>query len=381
MSSKALWLIPVVLIAIVVVITVVSRNQRWTPDGFQYARMALQDAGLSAADALTRAEAFYIQKPIGQIARYREFLAVDIAHAPPAPGPIFRTRVLYPWLVSIVYRFRGLAAPTDVSLVAYLIGSLLIYWLLLALARPCVAATGAVLFAISPLILVLAESDLTDMLAVTLWIGVLASVLHYMQSRRPSWLVTFGLTTLLLVLTRQSIYLPFGAVAGAFVGARLRRDVEDIVRSRALAMVLGGITIIDVVWYAFMKGAGIAKELEIAHGLAVRGGSSTADEPLSAWYRRAVLGNIVMEIKHAILNILPVLALLGVALDIRRGEIAILIGAAIAGLAPLFLDPSTSALARVLEAPLYPVVLAGLAIGAERLLRKSPFSEAQTASP
>jgi hypothetical protein len=372
MSNKALWLIPVALMAIVLVMTVVSRNSRWTPDGFQYARVALQDAGLSPADALAQAEAFYIQKPIGHIAKYREYLTVDIAHAPPAPGPIFRTRVLYPWLVSLVYRFRGLAAPTDVSLVAYLVGSLLMYWLLLAIARPWVAATGAILFGISPLVLVLAESDLTDMLAVTLWIGVLASVLHYMHSPRLSWILIFGLATLLLVLTRQALYLPIGAVAGAFIGARARGDVEDIARSIVLAAVLGGITAFSVVWYAFMHGAGITKELQIGHGLAVRGGSSTADEPLSAWYRRMVIGNIIQESKHAILVVLPVLAALAAAVDIRRKETAILIGAAVAGLAPLFLDPSTSALARVLEAPLYPVVLAGLAIGAERVLQKNP---------
>jgi 4-amino-4-deoxy-L-arabinose transferase-like glycosyltransferase len=380
MSNKTLWLIAVVLVAIVVAITVVSRNQRWTPDGFQYSRMALQDAGLSPADALTRAEAFYIQKPIGQIARYREFLTVDIVHAPPAPGPIFRTRVLYPWLVSLVYRFRGLAAPTDISLVAYLVGSLLMYWLLLAIARPWVAATGAILFGISPLILALAESDLTDMLALTLWIGALASVLHYMRGRRPSWILTFGLATSLLVLTKQSIYLPIGAVAGAFIGARFRRDVEDITRSTALAAVLGGLAIFNVVWYALMHGAGIAKELEIAHGLGVRGGSASPNEPLSSWYLRTVLGNIVMEIKHSILNILPVLAVIAAASEIRRKETAILIGAAVTGLAPLFLDPSTSALARVLEAPLYPIVLAGLAIGAERLLQVSPAGATRSVS-
>jgi 4-amino-4-deoxy-L-arabinose transferase-like glycosyltransferase len=381
MSNKTLWLIPVVLIAIVVAITVVSHNQRWTPDGFQYSRMALQDAGLSPADALARAEAFYIQQPIGQIARYREFLTVDITHAPPAPGPIFRTRLLYPLLVSLVYGVRGLAAPTDVSFVAYLVGTLLMYWLLLALARPWIAATGAILFGISPLILVLAESDLTDMLAVTLWIATLASLLHYMQSRRLSWILTFGLATLLLVLTKQSIYLPIGAVAGAFVGARLRRDVEDIRRSMALATVLGGITVFNVVWYALMHGAGIAKELEIAHGLGVRGGSASPDEPLSSWYRRTVFGNIVLESKRAILNVLPLLAVIAAAVDIRRKETAILIGAAITGLAPLFLDPSTSALARVLEAPLYPIVLAGLAIGTERLLQVSPAGATRSVSP
>src|ERR1700736_2801501 len=129
MSVKALWLIAVVVVAIVLAVTVVSRNPRFTPDGFQYSRIAMQDAGLSPADALVKAEAFYIQTPIGKIARYREFLTVDVAHAPPAPGPIFRTRVFYPWVASLVYRFRGLAALTDVSPVAYVADVPLMYWL------------------------------------------------------------------------------------------------------------------------------------------------------------------------------------------------------------------------------------------------------------
>jgi len=158
----------------------------------------------------------------------------------------------------------------------------------------------------------------------------------------------------------------------------MRRDIDDIVRSTALAAVLGCVVAINSIWYVLMHGAGLAKELEIAHWLAIRGGSESPDEPLGSWYRRTVIGNAVAECKRAILNVLPVLALIAAVLEIRRRETAILIGAAIAGLAPLFLDPSSSALPRVLEAPLYPVVLAGLAIGAERLLRRSLAGQQQS---
>jgi len=379
MSNKALWLIPVVLMAFVSAILVVSRNSQWTPDGFQCSRIAMQDAGLSPADALARAEAFYIQKPIGRIARYREYLTVDVAHAPPVPGPIFRTRVLYPWMASLLYRYRGLAALTDVSLAAYVVAVLLMYWLLLALARPWVAAAGTVLFAISPLILVLAESDVTDMLALALWIGALACVLHYMQTPLVAWLVAFCIATLLLLFTRQAIFLPIGAVAGAFVGARVRRDAEATKRSLSLAIALGGVAAVNVVWYELVHGAGIEKELEIAHGLAVRAGSARPDEPLSSWYRHAVTSGIVMELKRQILNMLPVVALVALVWQIRRSESAVLIGAALAGLAPLFLDPSASALPRVFEAPLYPIVLAALAMGGESLLQLRLVSAQQGA--
>jgi len=348
MSGKALWFIAVVVVAFVLALTVVSRNPRFTPDGFQYSRVAMQDTGLSPADALLKAEAFYIQKPIGQIARYRKFLTVDVAHAPPAPGPIFRTRVLYPWVASLFYRWRGLAALADVSLGAYVASVALMYWLLLALARPWVAAMGA-----------------------------LASVLHYTHSPRPSWIVTFGLATILLGLTRQVLYLPIGAVAGAFIGARVRRDVDDIGRSIRMAATLGLVVVASSIWYVLMHGAGIVKELEIGHGLAISRGSANPDEPLASWYRRALASNIVVECKRAILNILPVLALIATALEIRRRETAILIGAAVAGLAPLFLDPSPSDMQRVLEAPLFPVVLAVLAIGAERLLRRPSSDSSQ----
>jgi hypothetical protein len=370
MSGKTLWLIAVVVIAIVLATTVVSRNPRYTVDGFQYSRIAMQDAGLSRGDALVKAETFYLQTPVGQIARYREFFAVDIAHAPPAPGPIFRTRVLFPWLASLLYRWRGTTSLVDVSHAAYIAAVLLMYWLLLTVARPWLAATGAALFAVSPLILGLGEADVTDMLALTLWIGALASVLHYMQAPRFAWLVSFGLATVLLTLTRQAVYLPIGAVAGALIGARLRRDAIDTTRSAILAAVVGIVVVVNGIWYALMHGAGLAKELEIAHGLAVRNGSARPDEPFDTWYRHAVISDAVAAGKRALLDVLPVLALFAAASEIRRPETAILIGAAVAGLAPLILDPTSSDLSRVLEAPLCPIVLAALAMGGESLLQR-----------
>ncbi len=369
MSNKALWLMPVVLVAVVLAATVVAHNPRFTPDGFAYARVAMQDAGLSPADALTKAESFYLTQPVGQIPRYRVYFTVDAAHAPPAPGPIFRTRVLYPWVASLLYPWRGIAALTDVSMVAYVVGIVLLYWMLLAIARPWVATVGAIGFAVSPLILALAESDITDMLALAMWIAALASILHCLQRRTTALLVIFGVSALLLALTRQALFLPIGAVAGAFVSARLRRDVQDAQTSIALAGVASVVVLANLVWHFLLHGAGISKELQITHDLQVRAGTVPADEPMQVWYRHAVASAFVTEIKRSIRDVLPVLGAIAVAIDIRRKESGVLIGAAVATLATIFVNAVSWDLQRVFEAPLYPVVLAALAMGAERLMR------------
>ncbi len=371
---------PVVVVAIVLVAAVIAKNPRFTPDGSWYARLAMEDAGLSAADALANEEAFYLQQPVGRDPKYRKDFTVDIRHAQPV-GPIFRTRVLYPWLVSVVYRWRNLEALTDVSIAAYAIGTLALYWLLLALGRPWIAACGAVVFAASPLVLVLAESDLTDMLALACWIGALGSLLHFMQRRQRMWLISFGLAALLLALTRQALFLPIGAVAGAFIGGRLRRDPDTSQTSIALASVLGVVVVANLVWHTLLHGATVAKELEITHRLAVRSGSPP-DEPMSTWYQRALKDSMYVEIKRAILNVLPVLAAISMALGILRKETPVLIGAMIAGLVPIFIDPAPYALPRILEAPLYPVVLAALVIGVETLLGpKQKTAQADTSRP
>ena len=368
MSGKAFWLIPVILASVVLAATVVAHNPRYTPDGFAYARMAMEDAGLPPAEALARAESFYLAQPVGRVARYDIYFRVDAAHAPPAAGPIFRTRVLYPWVVSLLFPWRGLAALTDVSLVAYVLATVVLYWMLLAVARPWLAATGAVVFAISPLVVALGESDLTDMLALALWIATLAGVLHSLQARTTAALAVFGVSALLLALTRQALFLPVGAVAGALVGSRVRRDDQDTQTSITLASILGVVAIANLVWHLLLHGVGIGTSLEITRDLQVKAGAAPADEPIQTWYRRTLISSLVSEVKRSIRAVLPVLAVIAAAMNIRRKETAALIGAACAGFATIFLDAVSWDLQRIVEAPLYPVVLAALVMGLEMLL-------------
>jgi hypothetical protein len=380
MSSKALWLIPVILASVVLAATVVAHNPRYTPDGFSYARKAMEDAGLTPAESLARAEAFYLAQPVGRVARYGIYFKVDAAHAPPAAGPIFRTRVLYPWLVSLLFPWRGLAALSDVSLAAYVIATLMLYWMLLAIARPWLAATGAIVFAASPLVVVLGESDLTDMLALACWIGALAAILHCLQVRTTAVLAIFGVSALLLALTRQALLLPIGAVAGAFVGSRIRHDDQDTRTSVVLASILGVVTIANVVWHVLLHGVGIGTSLEVTRDLQVKAGAAPADEPIQTWYRRTLISSLVDEVKRSIRGVLPVLAVIAAVIDIRRKETAVLIGAACAGFVTIFADAVSWDLQRIFEAPLYPVVLAALSMGVERLLRARMSAEPSPAA-
>ncbi len=368
MTAKALWGGLVLCAAAVLVVFVVARAPRWTPDGFSYARMAIEDAGVAPDRALKLAADFYLATPVGRDPKYRIWFSADAQRAAPAAGPIFRTRIFYPWVVSLVYPWRGLAALTDVSAASYVIGTLSLYWLLLALARAWLAAVGAIAFAASPIVLWLAESDLTDMLALALWIIVLASVLYFLRQAYAPWAIVFGFAALALVLTRQAIYLPVGAVAGALTSALLRRDTADAKSSLILVAVTAGVGVANIVSSTLLHGVGPRVELGMTHLLAIKNGSVAPGTTLEVWYRQSVIASIALELKRSIRDVIPILALAALLWNLRRKEAAVLIGAWIAGLVPVFLDPTLYALPRILEAPLYPVVLASLAIGAERLL-------------
>lgn len=369
MTAKALWGGLVLCAAVVLVVFLVARSPRWTPDGFAYARMAMEDAGVAPDRALKLAADFYLATPVGRDPKYRTWFNADPRIAAPAAGPIFRTRIFYPWVVSLLYPWRGLAALTEVSMVSYVIAALSLYWLLLALARAWLAAIGAIAFAASPIVIWLAESDLTDMLALALWIIALASVLYFLRRPYAPWAIVFGFSALALVLTRQAIYLPVGAVAGALISALVRRDTADTKSTLILVAVTGCVVVANLMTSALLHGVGPRVELGMTHLLAIKNGSVAPGTTLEVWYRESLAASIASEIKRSIREVIPLLALAALLWNLRRKEAAVLSGAWIAGLTPVFLDPTVYALPRILEAPLYPVVLASLAIGAERLLQ------------
>jgi|GEM_PF-1417763 len=356
-------------VCIATLASVILRNPHWTVDGFSYARMTLEDAGISPRESLKIAEVFYATKPIAHNPKVAKYFIVDAEHAPPAGGPIFRPRVLYPWLSSLLYPQRGLHSLLDVSALAYLAAVFGMYWLGLALARPWIAALGALAFAVSPLVFAQAESALTDMVALALWIVALASIMYFLK--QPAWFyaAAFGIAALALVLTRQAVYLPFGAAVGAVVWARVRRDASEMLRSLWIAAIAFAAVAISVVWNAYEHGASIGYELEIAHRIAVSSHSAYAMQSFGAWYRSAVLQSVVYEVKRSILNILPVLALIAIISERRRKEVGVLVGATVAALLSILVHPAPYDFPRTLDAPLYPIVLAALAIGVERLIK------------
>src|SRR5579864_8555276 len=84
-----------------------SRHTNWTPDGYVYARMMLKDVGASDEDAKDAALRFYLSTPVGSGNRYRPyFMNESLGMFTPEAKP-FGSRVLYPYLASLLYRSHG----------------------------------------------------------------------------------------------------------------------------------------------------------------------------------------------------------------------------------------------------------------------------------
>ncbi|HEY4440132.1 MAG TPA: hypothetical protein VGN14_06725, partial [Candidatus Elarobacter sp.] len=163
----------------------------WSADGSIYARLTLENRGLSRAEALREVDAFMLQTTDAVNPESRGFYG----NAPPAhfvrQFSLFRGRPLFPALAApLVPRF-GLDALRVVSAIAGVVGALAAFALLLAVAPPWVAALGAIGFAAAPPVRDLTAAPLTDALALAAWCAILAATVH--ATRSSSRTTAFGL--------------------------------------------------------------------------------------------------------------------------------------------------------------------------------------------
>jgi hypothetical protein len=357
-----------VLAAALSCLTFEQRQLTWSDDGFTYTRMMLEDAGKPPAEALKIAESYYRASPIGHLANYAQYYSVSYHDSPRAAGPIFRSRVLYPWLAAQLYPQRGLLALVDVSMISFIIAVFALYYLLLAVARPLLAAVFALPLCLSPAIVEIAKAPLTDMLGLVLWIVALACCFHYLKLRRPVYPALFAITCLLMALTRPMLYLPLGATAGLAIASGLHRDRLNI-RAGTMLFVITAVAIaFQLMVVRAVQGAPLLLSIQVAHANALRRGAISVGEPLSNWYKRTVIGMLVIEAKHSLRALVPGFAVIAAFLNRHLDETGLVVGAAIVSITPVFLDPNPYDLVRLVEAPMYPVILVSIATTVERLL-------------
>jgi hypothetical protein len=338
----------------------VRKDDRWTPDGFIYAREMLVARGLSEAAARDEARRFYRQTPAAADPAQRGLYG---SGAPPwfeAQAGLFRARVLYPRLAAAAYPAWGMRALKNVSACGIVLAAGALYVLLLLVAPPWLAACGALAAAATPLARDVGTLALTDATAFGLWAVTLTALAYY--ARRPSFgaLAVTALSAVLLELVRPAGWLPLGAAAGYGVAAYRLRGPE---RRAAATMVLAlfAAALAGAAFNAALHGPSLSEHLRWEYDWQ-RIVVPLPGESFGAWYSSTVARGAGVELASIVERGLPVFALAsataGFALRRKDPAVAPLLG--VTCVAPLAILLNPADFQRALELPLVPVVAFGI---------------------
>ncbi len=319
-------------------------NPIWTPDGYAYAVRMLTYTGLPFDAARERAQRFYAGLPVAKVPQYAMLFR---GKGLPKYYSLFAPRILYPAVAATLWPARGFQALLDVSLIAYVIAGLALYLLLRQFGTPPLAMIGAIAFCAAPQIRALAASALTDMLAVMLWISVLAVMCRCVTAPRRHWLVGGALLIVALSFTRPLSYMPFLAACGLALAAARKHD-RGAFRT---ALIFGGAAIISAIAVTIV---GVAAHAEVPY------------PPLPVWM--ASSAHIILYwLKLELKQMLPLFAV--IALVWRRNHLCVpvIAGALVSAPVTIVLNPILWDLERTVLDPLFAPILCGAVLGVDAL--------------
>lgn len=349
MRPAAAALVVVMLFALGALAVNVLAHPHYTPDGIVYARYAARYAGEDQRHATLAARAYYERTPLMTVPRYRALVQIEPSKAFTA-SRIFVNRPLYPWLVSLLLPAAGFRALFIVSAAAYVGFGVALFWLLLALGRPWIAALVAIAALALPLTRSLAGSDLTDMLAAVWWTLAIGALLRGLRKPRRSWIAMVFVASILLALTRPAPYL---VVVPALFATALTGSWMLLIASLGGVLAYAGAA---AATHAF--GAGEQLRWVYVHDPLAGG------ETFASWYRHALSSTVVsftLQSVRAVVPVLAVAAAIYASLRTRmRQEMIVLLAALLACLVAIPFNPVPSALARIVMFPLVPVFCAML---------------------
>jgi hypothetical protein len=343
-------------------------SDKWTPDGFLYARMMLVDTGLSEPEAQAAASRFYLTTPAANDAHERTFYGSRAPAFFQAQYPLFRGRPLYPWLAAQLYPRFGFFALKLIAALGAVVAAAAAYRLFLLFAPWWLAACGAIA-AVSPVVIgEAAVLPLTDGLALGWWTVALAAIATCARRPTRGALAVAIAAAALLALTRPAIWLPVGAAAGFVYAAR--RAGDPAVRRGALVMLLAQLAVAAgaVVYTAAVHGANLATLTQWAYTWQTAEHGEFVERGIAGWYAALIVRDIGLEPARMVLHGWPVLAAaaaaVGFTLRKRDLSVAVLLGAACAAPLAILLNPID--IVRTLDLPLAPVMMAGVvaALGA-----------------
>lgn len=271
---------------------------------------------------------------------------------------MFEGRVLYPWLASLLYPWRGFQAMIDVSRVAYVLATCIIFILLTRFSSPASASLCATAFALWPLFRTMANAADTYMLALTIWSAVVLTIVLAVQKETWLWIAIFAILVVALAATRPMIYYP--VLAALFVAA-VRRDAASF-RVLAVAVLM---TFAYGVVSVFAGLPGLTEHLQWLH---TRTGELRRDTnpSLFMWWLEACRDVAVVQLKLAIRLVYPaaifLAAVAGMWLRRNRLSGALLAGTVAASAVSMVADPVPWDFSWTIEPPLAPILLIGIAL-------------------
>lgn len=340
-------------------------SHEWSPDSVIYLRMMLQDTGRTRDEARREADRYVLASGSANVAKVPSYYSDH----PPAfyatQFDLFKTRPLFPFVSSLLYGAEGPHALDDVSAAAAILAAVAMFGVLLLVAAPWLAFLGAGVFAGSSPLLAVAGFGTTDALALLWWVVALGFALLYLRRADPRVLGGFAVAALGLAFTRPIVYLPLGAALGALALTR-RRGPE--LRLVAVAAVVAAVFL---VFSALDGGAGLRGQLHWVYAWQKAVGDTTSS--FGGWYVHAVphaaSGGLSEDIHfHRKLILLALVALAGLWIARRRVEAFVAIGAGLASLVSLLVNPYD--FVRTVELPLIPVVVLLAVIAAAALARR-----------
>lgn len=322
-------------------------------DGYNYSIRAQVDAGIPYETARAAARERYAGTPA-----LRAPAAIQWTAAPyPQYWHLFASRAIYPWLSSVLWHALGFRSLFVVSNVAFVLSVAMLYLLLLNFAQDGVAATIALLIAILPECRLLGRSDLTDMTAFLFWCATLLAMIRYARTGSSAWLAAFAVACTLLTFTRPVPYLPlFSGLALVAAGVLLRERIAML-----RGAVMSGISfVLCAVLLAVSSYEGAPGTMDVLRGLQAQAGAT--ELTLRAWYTHALLVTTSDALTWFALSVVAPIAVIALAINARRYDVAVLLGALVSTFPTLVLNPIDSDVPRVIVFPMLPIVACGLAI-------------------
>lgn len=326
---------------------------QFTVDGYDYAIMMLVDRGVPDAQAERHAAAFFATQPIAKNPLYAPWL-----HGKPEYWELFSVRRLDPWLASLLYPWRGFAALIDVSRASYVAVAVLAVLLAARFAGVTLAVGAGAAISLFPAWRDIARDSLTDPLAIALTAATLLAAVACMR-RRSIWrLAVFAVLCGALVFTRPIGYIIAGAAAIAAIAAVRCNDRDTKITVGWIAAISALWTLASVVALERAHAPSFGWIVADTYDHMLARGYAPPGEPLARWYVAEELAILRHALRDATLAVLPLLAVVGVAL--RRADRAtpLLAGACVATWLGAIVDPSTQDMLRCVVMPIAPVVAA-----------------------